>query len=115
VPKALRLAREHARHTDVKASFVEGSTAALTTLGVGSGFRRILDVGTVHARPPDQVRPVRRAVTAVSTADASLLMYAFSPGRRGPLPRGIDREEIARAYEEWTIIDEEAFEVAGAP
>jgi SAM-dependent methyltransferase len=115
VPKALRLARERARHADVKPNFIEGSVAALAALTVGSGFRLILDFGTVHALPPDQVRAVGRAVTAVSTEDATLLMYAFSPGRRGPLPRGIGREEIARAYEEWTITDEEAFELAGAP
>jgi len=58
---------------------------------------------------------VSREVTAVATEDATFLMYAFSPGRRGPLPRGIGREEIERAYEEWTIVDEEAFDLTGAP
>jgi hypothetical protein len=42
-------------------------------------------------------------------------MYAFSPGRRGPLPRGISRKEIEHAYEGWTITDEEAFDLTGAP
>lgn len=115
VPKAVRLARERARQTGVKAHFVDGSVTALTALGVGSGVRLILDFGTVHSLPSDRVRKVGREVTAVSTEDATLLMYAFSPGHRGPLPRGIDREEIERAYEEWRVTDEEAFELAGAP
>jgi hypothetical protein len=52
---------------------------------------------------------------SVATEDATFLMYAFSPGRRGPLPRGISREEIERAYEGWTIIDEEAFDLTRPP
>jgi hypothetical protein len=61
------------------------------------------------------VRAVSREVTAVATDDAALLMYAFSPGRRGPLPRGISREEIEQAYGGWTITNEEAFDLNGAP
>jgi hypothetical protein len=58
---------------------------------------------------------VSREVTAVATEDATLLMYAFSPGRRGPLPRGISREEIEQAYGGWTITNEEAFNLTRAP
>jgi hypothetical protein len=69
----------------------------------------------VHGLQPEQVRAVSREVTALAAADATLLMYAFSPGRRGPLPRGISREEIEQAYDGWTITHEEAFNVTGAP
>jgi len=58
---------------------------------------------------------VSREVTAVATEDATLLMYAFAPGRRGPLPRGITREEIEQAYGGWIITEEEAFDLTGAP
>lgn len=115
VPKAVRTARERARRAGVKVQFVEGSITALTTAGIGSGFRLILDFGVVHGLPPEQVRAVSREVTAVATEDTTLLMYAFSPGRRGPLPRGISREEIAQAYSGWTIADEVAFDLAEAP
>jgi SAM-dependent methyltransferase len=115
VPKAVRRARERARRAGVEVAFVEGSVTALTALGVGSGFRLILDFGTVHGLPPEEVLAVSREVTAVSAEDATLLMYAFSPGRRGPLPRGIGRDEIKRAYGEWTLTDEEAFDTTGAP
>ncbi|MCA9425973.1 MAG: class I SAM-dependent methyltransferase, partial [Candidatus Omnitrophica bacterium] len=68
-----------------------------------------------HGLPAEQVQAVGREVTAVATEDATLLMYAFLPGRRGPLPRGIGREEIEQAYSGWMITDEEAFDLAGAP
>ena len=115
VPKAVRAARERARAAGVEVLFVEGSVTALTAAGIGAGFRLILDFGVVHGLPPEQVRAVSREVTAVATEDAALLMYAFSPGRRGPLPRGISREEVEQAYGGWTITDEEAFELSGAP
>jgi hypothetical protein len=115
VPKAVRTARRRARAAGVDGQFVHGSVTALADAGIGSGFRLVLDFGVVHGLSPDQVRAVGREVTAVATEDATFLMYAFSPGRRGPLPRGIDREEIERAYEGWTITDEEAFDSTGAP
>jgi SAM-dependent methyltransferase len=115
VPKAVRRARERARAAGVECLFVDGSVTALTAAGSGSGFRLILDFGVVHGLSPEQVRAVSREVTAVASEDATFLMYAFTPGRRGPLPRGISREEIERAYAGWTITDEEAFDLTGAP
>jgi len=115
VPKAVRIARKRARKAGVRVSFAEGSVTALKTAGIGSGFRLFLDFGVVHGLTPEQVRAVSHEVTAVATEDATLLMYAFSPGRRGPLPRGIGREEIEQAYSGWRIADEVAFDLAGAP
>ena len=115
MPKAVRTARERARNAEVEVLFFEGSITALAAAGIGSGFRLILDFGVVHGLPPQEVRAVGREVTDVATDDATLLMYAFSPGRRGPLPRGISREEIEQAYRGWTITDEEEFDLTGAP
>jgi SAM-dependent methyltransferase len=115
VPKAVRTARKRASGAGVEVEFVEGSVTTLTDAGVGSGFHLILDFGVVHGLQPEQVRAVSREIAAVAAEDATLLMYAFSPGRRGPLPRGISREEIEQAYDEWTITREEAFDVTGAP
>jgi hypothetical protein len=52
-----------------------------------------------------------RQVTAVAAAGATLLMTAWAPGRRGPLPRGASRRDIEAAYPEWELIDEEPFDV----
>ncbi len=115
VPKAGRNARERARGAGVEGLFVHGNITALADAGVGSGFRLILDFGVAHGLPPEQVQSVGREVTAVAAEDATLLMYAFSPGHRGPLPRGIRRKEIEQAYGGWTITGEEAFDLTRAP
>jgi SAM-dependent methyltransferase len=115
VPKALRAARQRARRAGVACRFVDGSVTALSAAGIGSGFRLILDFGVVHGLSPEQVRAVGREVTAAAAEDATLLMYAVMPGRRGPLPRGVSREQVEQAYAGWTITDEERFDTTGIP
>lgn len=115
VPKAVHAARERARRAGVEGRFVAGSVTALSAADVGSGYRLILDFGVVHGLSPEQVRAVGREVTMVAAADATLLMYAVMPGRRGPLPRGLSRAEIEEAYAGWTITDEERFDTTRLP
>lgn len=115
VPKAVRAAGERARQAGVEARFLEGDVTALRGTGVGSGFRLVLDFGTVHGLTRPQRQAVGREVSAVAAADATLLMYAAAPGRRGPLPRGASRDEIEAAYPRWRVVDEDPFDVSGAP
>ncbi len=115
VAKALRAARERAQKAGVEARFLEGSVAALQDAGVGSGFRLVLDFGTVHGLAPAEVEAVAREVTAVTTDDAILLMYAFSPGRKGPTPRGLSRQEVEAAYGGWRVVDEQPFDTSDMP
>ncbi len=115
VPKAVRAARERAHKAAVEVRFLEGSVAALRDAGVGSGFRLVLDFGTVHGLAPAEVKTVAREVSAVATDDATLLMYAFSPGRKGPTPRGLSREEVEAAYAGWSVVDEQPFDASGMP
>ena len=115
VPKALRAARERVQKAGVEVRFLEGSVAALRNAGVGSGFRLVLDFGTVHGLAPGEVEAVAREVSAVTTNDATLLMYAFSPGRKGPTPRGLSREEVEAAYAGWRVVDEQSFDASGMP
>ena len=115
VKKAVDRAGERAREAGVEVRFVEAAVTALQAAGIGSGFRLVLDFGTVHGLTQAQREAVGREVTAVAAADATLLMYAFPPGRRGPLPRGASRGDLEAAYPGWTVIDEEAFDASGAP
>ena len=115
VPKALRAARERAQQAGVEVRFLEGSVAKLRDAGVGSGFRLVLDFGTVHGLAPAEVKTLAREVSAVATDDATLLMYAFSPGRKGPTPRGLSREEVEAAYAGWSVVDEQPFDASGMP
>ena len=100
-------------HVEVR--YLEGSVATLQDVGVGSDFRLVLDFGIVHGLAPTEVEVVARELSAVATSDATLLMYAFSPGRKGPTPRGLSREEVEAAYAGWRVVDEQLFDVSDMP
>jgi SAM-dependent methyltransferase len=110
VPKALRTARERADKAGVDVRFVQGDLAALRAADVGSGFRLLLDFGAVHGLKEEQREAVGREVSAVAAPDATLLMLAFPPGRRGPLPRGVTQAEIETAYPGWNVIKGDALD-----
>ena len=115
VPKAVQRARERARKANVEVEFIQSDITALQAAGVGSGFRLVLDFGAVHGLSDAQLKRLGREVSAVAAPDATLLMYAMAPGRRGPLPRGISRADVEATYPGWEVIDEEAFDVSGLP
>ena len=115
VPEAVRAARERAQAAGVEVRFVEGDVTTLQAAGVGSGFRVVLDFGTVHGLARTQSEAVGREVTALAAHDATLLMYAAAPGHRGPLPRGLSHEEIEAAYPAWKTIADHPFDTEGMP
>jgi len=114
VPKALRRARERAMDAGVEVRFLQGDVTDLGTGGIGSGFRLLLDFGCFHDELTDDQRMAEgREATAVAAPGATLLMMAWAPGRRGPLPRGASREEIRAAFPAWEIVDEQAMDTSG--
>jgi SAM-dependent methyltransferase len=115
VPKAVRRARDRARKAGVEPRFIEGDVSELRAAEVGSGFRLLLDFGTVHGLGEAQVKAVGRAVSEVAAENGTLVMIAAKPGHRGPMPRGLSRAEIEAAFTGWSVIDEEAADVSGAP
>ena len=106
VPKALAAARQRASDAGVDIRFIEADVTRLRDAGVGENFRLILDFGTVHGLAPAQRRAVGREVTAIAAVDAAILMLAFAPGTRGPLPRGMSRPDVEATYPGWTVTDE---------
>jgi SAM-dependent methyltransferase len=112
VPKALRRARSRAEETGVDVRLIEGDVTGLRDAGVDSGFRLLLDFGCFHDELTDEQRTAEgREATAVAAPDATLLIMAWKPARRGPLPRGASSAEIQAAFAEWTLIDDVAMEV----
>jgi hypothetical protein len=90
----------------------------LGAAGVGRGFRLLLDFGCFHDELSDeQRREEGREATAVANSGATLLLMAWKPGRRGPLPRGASRDQIEAAFGEWRLLDDEPMELpaSGAP
>jgi SAM-dependent methyltransferase len=116
VPKAVRRARERAQDAGVEVRLIEGDVTELDAAGVGSGFQLLLDFGCFHDELTDAEREKEgRQASAVAAPDASLLLMAWAPGRRGPLPRGASREDIEAAFSGWAISDEEPMDTSGAP
>ncbi|MCA1706596.1 MAG: class I SAM-dependent methyltransferase [Actinobacteria bacterium] len=112
IPRALTAARARAREAGVEAEFIEGDLAALRAAGVGTGYRLLLDGGTIHGLNDAQRETVGREINEVAAPDATLLMFAFAPARRGPTPRGMSREEIEAMFPTWRVTDEEPVNVS---
>jgi SAM-dependent methyltransferase len=107
VEKALRRARERADEAGVAMRIVHGDVTALRDSEVGSGYRLVVDTGTFHGLKEPEREAMAREVTAVSAPDATLLLDCFAPRRRAGLPRGVSREDVERAFRDWTITDVE--------
>jgi SAM-dependent methyltransferase len=114
VSKALDSAREAAEAAEVDVRFVQGDAIRLEE-SVGKGYRLLLDVGCFHGFKRAQRESYARDVTAVADPGATLLMFAFGPGRRGPLPRGVARDEIVATFAGWKLSADEAADTAGMP
>lgn len=86
---------------------VQGDVTALHETSAGSGFRLVIDTGTFHGLTDTQREAMGREVGAVAAPDATIILDCFSPGRRGPLPRGASRDEIEAAFPGWEVTDVE--------
>jgi SAM-dependent methyltransferase len=115
VPKAVRRARDRASTAGVAARFVCGDVTALRSAGIEPGFQLILDFECFNRLSETQRRAVGREVTAVAAADATLLLLAWTPGRRWPLSPGASRRDVASAFPQWKVVDEEAYVVSALP
>lgn len=115
VPRAVEAARARARAAGVDVLFLQGDVTRLRDTGIGADFQLVWDFGTVHGLNPEQRRAVGREISAVAADDASILMLAWAPGRRGPLPRGASRSDLESAFEGWKVVEEEPFDATGLP
>ena len=115
VPRAIAAARARVREAGVEARILQGDVTALREAGVGSDFRLVWDFGTFHGLTLAQRKAVGREVDALTCEDATVLILAWAPARRGPLPRGASPEEIEEAFVGWRVTDEEPFDSTGLP
>ena len=114
VGRAIDAAKKKASKAGVHVELLEGDVTALDE-NVGAGYQLILDVGCFHGLNPRQRIDYAREVTRVANHGASLLMFAFEPGRRGPLPRGVSPDEVERTLGQWRMADDQAADTSGMP
>jgi SAM-dependent methyltransferase len=105
VDKALRRARDRVREAGVDMRLVQGDVTELRATKIGTGFRLVLDTGTFHGLTAAEREAMGREVSAIAAPDATVLMIAWAPKRRGPLPRGVSRSEIEAAFPGWDVTD----------
>ncbi len=115
IPQAITAAQERAASERVDVDFLQKDVTTLSAADVGEGFTFLLDVGCFHGLRDAQRQAMGSSVNAVAAADATMLMLAFRPGRRGPIPRGASREDLERAFIGWHLVDQTAAETAGMP
>ena len=63
----------------------------------------LLDGGCLHGLTPAQRRRAAAAMTGAAEPGATLLIFAFGPGHRGPAPRGIDPAQIPPLFPRWDL------------
>jgi SAM-dependent methyltransferase len=115
VPRAIRAAKESAEKASARIEFVEGDVTALRAAGIQPEFQFIWDFGTLHGLTKGAREAAGREITAVAAPGATMLILAWSPGWRPPLPRGMNCADIEATFPTWTVIEESEFDSSGLP
>jgi hypothetical protein len=113
IDRALESAR--ARPGGDGVEFVRGDVTDLAAAGIPGGIELFLDVGCFHGLGDEERAAYGTGVTSLATTTATLLMLAFTPGRRPFLPRGADGADLSRALPGWEVLAVEAADTSGMP
>ena len=106
VPRAIETARRRSEATGLSPRFVVGDVTRLRESGITGPVEFFWDFGVLHGLRPNEWQAVAQEVTAIAAPDASMIVMAWSPGKRGPLPRGASREQIQSAFAGWTVAEQ---------
>ncbi len=114
VSRPLEEAQRKSMAAGVHPKFLTGDITELQHLQIGAGYSLILDVACFHGLPAGKRQRTADQITQVADAGAVFLMFGFVPGHRGPLPSGIDSEEITHLFgSSWDLVwQRESTEVA---
>lgn len=108
VAGALRRARARAAAARVAVEFHQADVTDLRAAGVQGPIDFFLDFGCFHGLADPEREAMGREVSALAAPGAELLLFAFPPGRRGPLPRGADAADLEHSFPNWRIVGTEA-------
>jgi SAM-dependent methyltransferase len=110
VPRAIDAARNRSQQAGVDVTFKNGDVTALRAADVGSNFNLLLDMECFNWLSDSDRSRMAQEVDAVAAPDATLLLLVWARARRGPLPRGADRQGLESTFPGWGIIDEHPYE-----
>jgi 2-polyprenyl-3-methyl-5-hydroxy-6-metoxy-1,4-benzoquinol methylase len=113
VRRAIRIARHKARRAGLTIDFQIADVLHLHLFPVS--FALILDIGCFHGLSDAERMRMGGQITAVTDPSATMILLCFTPGGRGPLPRGADGTDLMRAFPDWSVTDEGLAETAGMP
>lgn len=110
VPRAIEAARRKAAADGVSPRLVVGDVTRLTELGLGVGYRLLLDLGCFHSIPDEGRDAYVGGATQLAERGATMLLFCFvrrpKPARLGP--RGVARGEVAQRFAAgWELVAEE--------
>lgn len=103
VPRALARAGRRSADAGVTVRWVQGDISAPDTLDLGHDLTLLIDLGCFHGLRSTQRQRTADAMTKAAASGATLLLFAFSPGRRGPAPSGLDEAELRSRFSGWDL------------
>ncbi len=104
VRQALNKARARARSRHLDITWVQGDVRRLEDLPIAQNFTFALDRGCFHDFTDKERYEYAQGLSAVTTPDAVLLMFAFGPRTRGLGPRGVTAAELMRPLgQDWEL------------
>ena len=110
VEQAVDAARQRAQETGIDAEFVAGDVAALRDAGIRSSFSFFLDVECFNHLSKEQRTAMGREVDALAEPDATMLLLGWRGASRGPLPPGVEADDLRSAFPNWEIVGQEPYE-----
>jgi len=109
VPRAIRSAGQKASSAGVSPRFIVGDVTRLSTLGLGSGFDLLFDLGCFHSIPDSGRDAYAKGATEVARPGATMLLFGFVRGASPPRfgPRGLAHGEVAERFASgWEVVSE---------
>lgn len=115
VHRALRKAQKRAEAAQQRVRFVLADLTKPAPDELRRNFDFLWDLGAIHGLSAAGREAAGRAVTEMAAPGATMALLAWRPARRGPLPRGASRDEIAAAFPAWEVLSDEPFDATGLP
>ena len=97
----LKVAGHKAAEAGVPIRLVRGDVTRLGELGIGEGYRLLIDCGCYHMVPPSRRDEYVEGVTAAGAPDALLIMVGFSHHRF--TGGGVTADELRNRFAGWEL------------